>query len=122
MLSRQKLLIIEEVVLIALEFQRILDGANADQPVFARDFREAQLFADRFAEFDLAIVNPPAARAPELETARLLVAAGPAIVVCTAAEVDLANTPLAGQELIVKPFADEQLLAACRRARERRQF
>ena len=117
MLSRQKLLIIEDVFLIALEIQRILEGANAEQTVFARNFGEAQLLADRFGEFDLAIVNPPLPRSPEMETAGLLVKAGPAIVVCTAAKVDLADSALAGAELIVKPFSDEDLLAACQRAR-----
>jgi len=117
MLSRQKLLIIEDVFLIALEIQRILEDANAEQTVFARNFGEAQLLVDRFGEFDLAIVNPPPQRSPEMETAGLLVKAGPAIVVCTAAKVDLANGPLAGAELIVKPFSDEDLLAACQRAR-----
>jgi two-component system, response regulator PdtaR len=120
MLSRHKLLIIEDVFLIALEIQRILEDANAAQTVFARNFEEAKLLADRFGEFDLAIVNPPALRSPEMETAALLADAGPAIVVCTAAMVDLADTPLAGAELIVKPFSDEDLLAACKRARARK--
>lgn len=119
MLSRQKLLIIEDVFLIALEIQRILEDANAAQAVFARDFTEAQVLADRFGEFDLAIVNPPPHRSPEMETAGLLVQAGPAIVVCTAAKVDLTDSPLAGAELIVKPFSDADLLAACQRARAR---
>ena len=120
MLSRQKLLVIEDVVLIALEIQRIVEGANAAETLFARNFAEAQPFADRFHEFDLAIVNPPPQRSPELETASLLAKAVPAIVVCTAASVDLANGPLAGAELIVKPFSDEDLLAACRRAAAKR--
>jgi DNA-binding LytR/AlgR family response regulator len=120
MLSRQKLLIIEDVFLIALEIQRILESANAEETVFARDFVEAQLLADRFHEFDLAIVNPPPDRSPEIETAGLLAKAGPAIVVCTAAKIDLATSPLAGAELIIKPFADEDLLASCQRARDKR--
>ena len=117
MLSRQKLLIIEDVFLIALEIQRILEDANAEQTVFARDFAEVEQMKDRFQEFDLAIINPPPMRSPEMEIAGLLVKAGPAIVVCTGAHVDLANTPLAGVEVIVKPFADQDLLDACRRAR-----
>jgi hypothetical protein len=120
MLSRQKLLIIEDVFLIALEIQRIVESANAAQTVFARNYAEAQPLAGRFSEFDLAIVNPPPERSPELEIAGLLAKAGPAIVVCTAANVDLESGPFAGAELIVKPFADEDLLAACQRARARR--
>ncbi len=120
MLSRQRVLIIEDVSLIALDIQRILEDANAAQAVFARNFGEALAHADRFGEFDLAIVNPPETGSPEMETAALLAAACPAIVVCTAAAVDLEGTPLAAAELIVKPFSDEDLLAACQRARSRK--
>ncbi len=120
MLSTQRLLIIEDAVLIALDIQRILEGTNAGKTVFARDFREARALAERFAEFDLAIVNPPPRGSPEMEIAALLAASRPAIVVCTAARIDLAGTPLAGAELIIKPFADDDLLAACQRALKRR--
>lgn len=118
MLSRLRLLIVEDVFLIALDIQRVLEGANAGQTVFARDFTEAAALADRFGEFDLAIVNPP--DPPSLEIASKLVAAGPAIVVCTAAQMDLSGTPLAGAPLVIKPFSDDDLLAACRKALEGR--
>lgn len=120
MLSSQRLLIIEDVFLIALDIQRVVEGANAQQTVFARNFAEAEALADRFAEFDLAIVNPPEPGSPQIDTAARLAAAGPAIVVCTAADLDLGETPLAGAEVITKPFADGDLLAACQRALARR--
>jgi CheY-like chemotaxis protein len=120
MLSSQRLLIIEDEFIIALDIQRILEDANAGKAVFARHFGEAAALADRFAQFDLAIVNPPETGSLEMETAAALVAAGPAIVVCTAAHVDLTGTPLAGAELITKPFSDEDLLAACQRAHARK--
>jgi two-component system, response regulator PdtaR len=116
MLSRQRLLIIEGEFLIALEIQRILEGANASQTVFARDFREAAALAGRFGEFDLAIINPPLEHTPEIETASMLASAGPAIVICTAGPVGLDGTPLADVEIVRKPFADGDLLAACQRA------
>jgi two-component system, response regulator PdtaR len=120
MLSSQRLLIIEDVFLIALDIQRILDDANAAKAVFSRNFAEASVLADRFSEFDLAIVNPPGPGSAEMETAAILARAGPSIVVCTASRVDLADTPLAGAELVIKPFSDEELLAACQRALARR--
>jgi hypothetical protein len=120
MLSSQKLLIIEDVSLIALDIQRVVDDANAQEAVFARNFAEAETFADRFGEFDLAIVNPPQFESPQIETAARLAAAGPAIVVCTATGIDLGATPFAGAEIVTKPFADGDLLAACQRALERR--
>ena len=116
MLSSQRLLIIEHEFLIALEIQRILEEANASQTVFARDFGEAAELAERFGEFDLAIINPPLEGSPEIHTAGRLMAAGPALVICTAGPVALAGTPFAGVEVVRKPFADGDLLAACQRA------
>jgi DNA-binding response OmpR family regulator len=118
MLSRLRLLIVEDVFLIALDIQRVLEGANAGQIVFARNFTEVSALADRLHEFDLAIVNPP--DPANLEIVTKLVAAGAAIVVCTAARMDLSGTPLAGAPLVVKPFSDDELLAACRKAIEDR--
>ena len=118
MLSSQRLLIIEDVFLIALDIQRVLEDANAAKAVFARNFEEASALAHRFAEFDLAIVNPP--DLSNMGIAARLASAGPAIVICTAAKLDLGGTPLAGAPLILKPFSDEDLLAACRQALEAR--
>lgn len=115
MLSQQKLLIIEDEFLIALDIQRIVEEANAVQTVFARSFAEAQALTGRFDAFTLAIVNPPT-DAAELETAAQLASAGLAIVICTAAVTDLAGTPLGDAVTILKPFADGDLLAACQRA------
>ena len=120
MLSSQRLLIIEGEFLIALEIQRILEEANASQTVFARDFGEAAEMAERFAEFDLAIINPPLEGTPEIEMANQLANAGPALVICTAGPLGLDGTPLAGMEVVRKPFADGDLLAACQRALAKR--
>ena len=109
-------MIIEREFLIALEIQRILEEANASQTVFARDFGEAETLAPRFGEFDLAIINPPLRDGQESHLAGRLVAAGAAIVVCTAAPIALTGTPLDGVEVLRKPFADGDLLAACQRA------
>ena len=121
MLSGERLLIIEDVFLIALGMQFALEGAHAQQTVFARNFEEAAGLADRFGEFDLAIVNPPREGTDDVRIAELLVAAGPAIVVCTAARLDLSGGPLAGAEIIIKPYTDDDLLAACHRALAKRQ-
>ncbi len=120
MLSGERLLIIEEVFLIALDIQRALEGANAQHAVFARNFTEAAGLLEQFSDFDLAIVNPPLPGTDEMAIAEHLASAGPAIVVCTAARIDLSGTGLAAAETISKPFSDEELLAACRRALDRR--
>jgi DNA-binding response OmpR family regulator len=120
MLSSQRVLIIEEMPLIALDIQRAVESAHAADAAFARDFKEAAGLAARFGEFDLAIVNPPAPGSAEMETAAQLAAACPALVVCSASSTDLAGTALAAAEMVAKPFSDDALLAACQRAMERR--
>ena len=119
MLSNTRLLIVEEEFLIALDIQRILEGANALQTVFARDFREVAALGERLREFDLVIVTAPR-EDPDFAIAEQLATACPAIVVCSAARGDLRGTPLASAEFVDKPFSDEALLAACRRALARR--
>ena len=118
MLSQHKLLIIEDMVLIALDIQRVLEDAHAAEAIFARDYREAEALVERFDEFDLAIINPPTPT--EFEVAARLVKSGAAIVVCSATGTDLTKTPLADAEVVAKPFADKDLLAACERALSRR--
>ena len=120
MLSSQRLLIIEGEFLIALEIQRILEEANASQTVFTRNFREAGAMAERFGEFDLAIINPPLEGTPEIELVTRLATAGPAIVICTAGPVWSDGALLEGVEVVRKPFADGDLLAACQRALAKR--
>lgn len=121
MLSNERVLIIEDVYLIALDIQRVLEDTNAVQPVFARDFAQAATLGEISELFDLAIVNPPSPGSAEMQIAERLTSAGVPIVVCTATPVDLSGTPLAGAEIVVKPFSDEQLVAACRRALAKRQ-
>jgi DNA-binding NarL/FixJ family response regulator len=116
MLSGQRLLIIEDSYLIAVDIQRIIEENHAVDCVLLRDYAEAEIHADRFGTFSLAIVNPPGPSAREHEIATALAAACEAIVVSTAAPQTLDGTPLAGAEIVMKPFSDEALLAACRRA------
>ncbi len=120
MLSSRRVLIIEEVPLIALDIQRAVEAAHAADTVFARDFKEAAGLAERFGEFDLAIVNPPERGSVDMATVERLAASCFAIVVCTASSAELSGTPLAGAEVVTKPFADDDLLAACQRAMGRR--
>lgn len=116
MLSGVRLLILEEEYLIALDIQRILEQANAAEAALVRNYEELGALGPRLAEFDLAIVTPPRPGSADLAAAGLLASAGPAVVVCSAARTNLANTPLHGAEFVEKPFADEELLAACARA------
>ena len=121
MLSGERLLIVEDDFLIALDIQQVLEGANAKGAVFARNYDEVAAMGDRLGEFDLAIVNPPREATADLAVAQRIVAAGVAVVVCSAYRRDLSGTAVAGAEFVDKPFADQDLLEACRRALARRQ-
>ena len=116
MLSGERLLIVEEEFLIALDIQRVLEDANAQKAVFARNFSEVASMGDQLGQFDLAIVNPPKREPLDLAVAQRIVASGVAVVVCSAFGKDLEGTPLATAEFVGKPFSDDTLLAACRRA------
>lgn len=120
MLSGERLLIVEEEFLIALDIQRVLEGANASHTVFARNYKELAALEQRFRDFDLAIITPPRPGTVEQAVAGQLAAAGPAIVVCSAAPPNLEHTGLNDAEIISKPFSDDDLLQACRRALARR--
>jgi DNA-binding response OmpR family regulator len=120
MLANTRLLIVEDEFLIALDIQRAVEDANARHTVFARNWREVAALEDRLEEFDLAIVTPPAVGKTDEAAMARLVESGAAIVVCSAAHHSLEGTPLAGAETVDKPFRDEDLLAACARALERR--
>jgi two-component system, response regulator PdtaR len=120
MLSSERVLIIEEVFLIALDIQRILEDAGVRQTVLARNFQEAATLADRFGEFDLAVIHSPRPGTADIEVASRLAAAVPALVVCSADPQALAHSPLGAVVKLSKPFSDGQLLAACGRAIERR--
>lgn len=120
MLSGARLLIVEEEFLIALDIQRVLEDASAQHAAFARNFEEAATLAGRLDGFDLAIVNAPRPGTSDQSVADDLMRRGIAVVVCSAVPGDLRRTSLAGAEIVEKPFSDEQLLAACRRALDRR--
>ena len=121
MLSGERLLIVEEAFLIALEIQRIVEDANAQQTVFARNFDEVAALADRLNEFDLAIVTPPRPGTSDQVVFDKMVRTGLAVVVCSAVPERIARNEFTQGEFVGKPFTEEELLAACRRALARRQ-
>jgi two-component system, response regulator PdtaR len=121
MLSESRLLIVEEQFLIALDIQRVVEEAHARQTVFARNYDEvAALLLERPAQFELAILTPPRPGTADEACAGRLIDGGAAIVVCTATPIDLGGTRLAVAEVVYKPFLDGDLLAACRRALDKR--
>ena len=116
MLSGERLLIVEEEFLIALDIQRVLEDAHAAKAVFARNYKELAALEARFGEFDLAIVTPPKLGTSETMLLERLAQSGPALVVCSATRVRIADGVMATAELVYKPFSDDELLDACKRA------
>ena len=119
MLSRERILIIEEEFLIALDIQRAVESAHALEAIFARNFAEASALSAQFSEFNLAIISGPRT-ASDADVAISLHAAGVAIVLCTAAPIELKGAWYDDVEEVSKPFRDADLLDACARAIERR--
>ena len=116
MLSGKRLLIVEDEFIIALDIQRVLEDAGAQQSVLARNYDELATLSGRYSEFDLAIVSAPRPGSSDGDVAGNLVAAGVAVVVCTGRPGALADTALAEAEIVDKPFSDDELVAACERA------
>jgi len=113
--ARERLLVIEDEALIALDIQGVIEEALAQRATVIQTYDQALPLVDRFNEFSLAVVTPPRSAADRV-IANRLVEAGVEIVVCSAAMVDLSRTPLAGSPAVDKPFTDDDLLAACRAA------
>jgi DNA-binding response OmpR family regulator len=119
-LSGKRLLIVEEEYLIALEIQRVLESDSSWETVFARDFNDVAALARSPKKIDLAIVTPPRPQTSDQVVLAQLSASGTVIVVCSAVPERLARTELTIGEFVSKPFTEETLLAACRRAMTRR--
>jgi DNA-binding NtrC family response regulator len=118
-LTGQRLLIVEDEFLIALDMQRTLEAAGAKETVLARTFDEAAALGETLSQFDLVILPPPS----EGDRHRLLdkvTSAGLAVVVCSGFRGARSGHPFGDAEFLDKPFADEDLLAACERALTRR--
>lgn len=119
MLVGQRLLIVEDEFLIALDMQRTLEAAGAKETILARNFEEGAVLGDALSNFDLVIMPPPS----EGDHHRLLdriVSAGLAIVVCSGFRGARSGHPFGDAEFVDKPFADDELVAACERALARR--
>jgi CheY-like chemotaxis protein len=111
-----RILIVEDELLIALDMQRIVEAAGARQTILVRNWTEVADLEGRVAAFDLAIVTPPHEGPASEATATKLARLCRAVVVCSALRNELAGSPLANAEVLLKPFLEDELLSACARA------
>ncbi len=114
MLAGKRVLIIEDEFLIALDMERVVVEAGAQEAVLARNFDEAAALGDGIAGFDLVIMHPPSANGDRHPAViDKIVSDGSGIVVCSAFRGLVNGTGLEGHVFLDKPFADDDLLAAC---------
>lgn len=112
MLADKRVFILESEFLVALDMQRILEGAHVATTLFARTIEEAQAFTERFGEFDLAILDMPESTLSALALARQFLGAGAALVITSPDGPDT-RLLLQGPPIVRKPFSDVDLLTAC---------
>lgn len=120
MLSSGRILIVEEMFLIALDIQRILEDAGGGETVLARNFEEANDLPDGFKAFDLAIVSAPRPGTSDVVVTQKLADAGVALVICSATLSGSGEIECG--EHVNKPFSDFALVDACARALRHRQY
>lgn len=112
MLAGKRVFILEPEFLVALDMQRILEGAHIATSLFARTIEEAHAFSERFAEFDLAILEMAEPTLSALALARQFLTAGAALVF-TSPDGQNPGPVLQGPPIVRKPFSDDDLLTAC---------
>ena len=111
MIAGHRVIIVESEFLIALDIQRILENGGAASTSFARSAAELNEIADRWHEFDLAIVEVTDLRSADVMLAGNLVNAGLATVLTTAGVSR--SSDIAGFPIVAKPFTEVDLLRAC---------
>ena len=122
-LHGKRILIVEAEFLIALDIQRILEAAEAGQSVFARSAEEANALRARWHEFELAIIDISQHDEAALRLAEAVREAGIALVISSSDVRYRRGAPtLPGAPVVLKPFTEADLVAACRAAltRQRR--
>lgn len=110
-----RLLIIEEEALTALYVERVAEEWLGLSSTIARDYVAAAALTASVEDFALAIVNfPRTAGEPTIQ--RLIVAGIPIILSTGSPGQDRRAVGLDAAIVLAKPFTEEELLAACRKA------
>lgn len=111
MLNGLRVLVVEREILIAIDIQRVLEGAGASEVVLARAMSDATISATDLTGYGLALIDGQLGSAEAVTLARTLVAQGvPVIVVSADRGVEDAFSV---QAFLEKPFTEAELIAAC---------
>jgi DNA-binding response OmpR family regulator len=117
LLANLRLLVVEDEFLIALDIERVIEGAGARNFVVASRCSEAlQAVAD--APFDLAVLDFKLGRETALPIAERLIAAATPFIFLTGATAEAAFAQERYKDILVvaKPFDGATLLAALSKA------
>ena len=113
MLDGATVLVIEEEFLIALDIQRMLEGLNSGQVLFARNAQEALAMQDYWAGVRIAIVELAFRPDPALTLVQRLLDHGIPVVLCSADTEFSRGVPHYPQlPLVTKPMAETELVTA----------
>ncbi|HEY0032624.1 MAG TPA: hypothetical protein VGB81_05110 [Devosia sp.] len=116
MLDGTNVLVIEEEFLIALDIQRMLEGLNSGQVLFARSALEASSMHDHWSAVGLAIVELSLQPNAALELVQRLLDQRIPVVLCSADMAFSTGAPQYPQlPLVIKPMAETDLVAAIRK-------
>lgn len=117
MLNGQTILVVEEEFLIALDIQRILEGAGAGSILFARSSLEASKLRDRWPDVGLAIVEIHPDHGPFMDVVRALKSAGVPMILCSAdGHLGRGHPDFPDIPVVTKPMAEHHLMYAIGRA------
>ena len=111
MLAGRSTLVVEDEYLIALEIQRVLEGVGAAAIIGAGSVGVD--LAAQAGHFDLAIVSIGPDSVEEHALCQSLRARGTAVVALSGANEHSGGVPgLEAIPVVIKPFTDEELIAA----------
>lgn len=117
MLEGRTILVVEREFLIAIDIQRVLEASGAATTVFARSFAEARSLGTGWSGFGLAVIDVAPSDPDAIALAQDLAALGIPLVL-TSSQVHLSRgmTQVPDAPVLIKPFTDAELIAACRAA------
>lgn len=111
-LRGRRMLVVEDEFLIALDLQRLLEEAGAQEVHLASTIAEARRLLLRGIAFDLAILDRRLGGEDTSELIGNMSALGIAVLVVTGLSADALP---AGIQVVRKPFRDEEVIASIRK-------
>lgn len=120
MLNDRTILVVEAEFLIALDVQRMLEGLNARQMLFARTTEEAHELSPHWSCLGLAVVEIQQDRPLSIALVQGLRARGIPVVLSSAdSTIQRGHPEFPGVPILIKPMSEEDLASAIAAASRR---